>query len=274
MGDAVDGGHAGSGRSPMSRGWAARVPGGCSVCGASFFGFGVRVGLAARVSGGCSVCSVSVSGFGERDAAFARVPGKRSVCSVSVSEFSERDAEAAHRTGQRSVYGASNLQHCERARTPDGLAASAHTQPPETRCPETSLRPTLANSGSECHSGKHDYRKGGSRHRRVSAAHVPSVLDHRAPQDHHSQFDLGYSRTIADIHAAWLAHALTTRPSDRSSAETAVAQLYRLADRPEPEFVWLPSPPAAADLIIAEGLAASVPIAHGMRQSDIPTWQR
>lgn len=96
---------------------------------------------------------------------------------------------------------------------------------------------------------------------------MPSVLDHRAPQDHHSQFDLEHSRTIADIHAAWLAHALATGPSDRSSAETAVAQLYRLADRPQPDFVWVPSPPAGADLIISEGLASSVPVVHGMRQS-------
>ena len=96
---------------------------------------------------------------------------------------------------------------------------------------------------------------------------MPSVVDHRAPQDHHSQFDLEHSRTIADIHAAWLAHALATGPSDRSSAETAVAQLYRLADRPQPDFVWVPSPPAGADLIISEGLASSVPVVHGMRQS-------
>ena len=96
---------------------------------------------------------------------------------------------------------------------------------------------------------------------------MPSVLDRRAPLDHHSQFDLEHQRTIADIHAAWLAHALTTGPSDRVSAEAAVAQLYRLADRPEPEFVWVSSPPAGADLIIADGLASSVPIVHGMRQS-------
>lgn len=73
----------------MSRGWAARVP------------------------GGCSVCSVGVSGFGKRDAEFARVSGGCAVCSVSGSGFSERDSKAAHRTGQRSVYGASNLQDRE-----------------------------------------------------------------------------------------------------------------------------------------------------------------
>ncbi|MGY3553954.1 DUF6745 domain-containing protein [Williamsia sp. R60] len=101
----------------------------------------------------------------------------------------------------------------------------------------------------------------------MSAAYVPSVLDRRAPLDHHSQFDFEHQRTIADIHAAWLSHALTTGPSDRSSAEAAVAQLYRLADRPVPEFVWVSSPPAGADLIVADGLASSVPIAHGMRQS-------
>ena len=90
-------------RSPMSRGWAARVPGGCSVCGVSFLVFGERAELTARVSGGRSVCSVSVSGFGERDAEFARDPGERSVCSMSVSEFSERDAGAAHSTCKRAV---------------------------------------------------------------------------------------------------------------------------------------------------------------------------
>ncbi|MEV0294196.1 DUF6745 domain-containing protein [Nocardia sp. NPDC050710] len=43
----------------------------------------------------------------------------------------------------------------------------------------------------------------------------------------------------------WLRHGLCTEPSDRSTAEAAVTELYRLIDTPEPEFVWVPSPPAA-----------------------------
>ncbi|MDJ0395652.1 hypothetical protein QMK17_20225 [Rhodococcus sp. G-MC3] len=54
---------------------------------------------------------------------------------------------------------------------------------------------------------------------------------------------------------AWLAIGLCTNPSDRSTAESAVAQLYRWSGCPEPNFVWVPSPPAAAQLIASEGLA-------------------
>ncbi|HEY9314293.1 DUF6745 domain-containing protein [Williamsia sp.] len=77
------------------------------------------------------------------------------------------------------------------------------------------------------------------------------------------EFDSDHHHTIAAVHAEWLAAALATGPSDRTAAEAAVAQLYRLACRPEPEFVWVPSPPAGAELIAAEGLADAVPLVYG-----------
>ncbi|MDX5451801.1 MAG: hypothetical protein LPK27_03450, partial [Rhodococcus sp. (in: high G+C Gram-positive bacteria)] len=47
----------------------------------------------------------------------------------------------------------------------------------------------------------------------------------------------------------WLAQGLCTRPSDQPAAESAVAELYRRAGFDEPEFVWVPSPPAALQSI-------------------------
>ncbi|WP_245819862.1 DUF6745 domain-containing protein [Rhodococcoides yunnanense] len=61
---------------------------------------------------------------------------------------------------------------------------------------------------------------------------------------------------------AWLARGLCTRRSDRTSAESAVAQLYRLCGLARPEFVWVPSPPAGATLIEDENLAESMSFAE------------
>lgn len=50
------------------------------------------------------------------------------------------------------------------------------------------------------------------------------------------------------VHAAradWLAHGLSTAPADRPTTETAITEMYRLIDRPEPQFVWVDSPAAA-----------------------------
>ncbi len=59
--------------------------------------------------------------------------------------------------------------------------------------------------------------------------------------------------SIEDLRDAWLDIGLDTQPSDRSTAESAVAQLYRWSGCPEPEFVWARSPSECARLIEAEG---------------------
>ncbi|MBA4021671.1 MAG: hypothetical protein C0482_04850 [Gordonia sp.] len=83
----------------------------------------------------------------------------------------------------------------------------------------------------------------------------------------HVEFDSDHHRTIAAVHAEWLAAALATGPSDRAIAEAAVSQLYRLAGHPQPEFVWVPSPPAASELISTSGLSDGGPFFTGDRQS-------
>lgn len=80
-------------------------------------------------------------------------------------------------------------------------------------------------------------------------------------------FEFDSHRTISAVHAEWLALALATGPSERTGAEAAVSQLYRLSGYPEPEFVWVPSPPAATELIAGEGIAQSGPFFTGSRQS-------
>ncbi|WP_415651121.1 DUF6745 domain-containing protein [Rhodococcus opacus] len=60
---------------------------------------------------------------------------------------------------------------------------------------------------------------------------------------------------VEAVRDAWLTHGLCAHPSDRTTAESAVAQLYRQSKSREPEFVWVPSPSAGSSLIAAEGLA-------------------
>ncbi|WP_210586601.1 DUF6745 domain-containing protein [Streptomyces sp. GESEQ-35] len=48
----------------------------------------------------------------------------------------------------------------------------------------------------------------------------------------------------------WLRHGLTTGPSDRARAESAVIDLYRLLGEPPPRFVWVPSPAAAVRVVL------------------------
>jgi hypothetical protein len=85
--------------------------------------------------------------------------------------------------------------------------------------------PRHETTGTSCDLGvrlslwEHDYWKGGFRHHRVSAASWSPVLDTGASE--FIQFDHDHQRTIAAVHAEWLAHALSTSPSDRGSAETA-----------------------------------------------------
>ncbi|MBP2335048.1 hypothetical protein JOF41_001226 [Saccharothrix coeruleofusca] len=47
----------------------------------------------------------------------------------------------------------------------------------------------------------------------------------------------------------WRTHALTTGPADRVTTEAAISALYRMADRPPPEFTWVDSPRAALRLV-------------------------
>ena len=94
----------------------------------------------------------------------------------------------------------------------------------------------------------YDYTKGRHRHHRVSAAPMYSVSRHRA----------SFTSNVDAVRNEWLEHGLCARPSDRDTAEWAVAQLYRRSGFPEPEFLWVPSPPAGSDLIVAEGLSMSL----------------
>ena len=94
----------------------------------------------------------------------------------------------------------------------------------------------------------YDYRKGRHRHHRVSAAPMHSVSRHRS----------SFTENLDVVRNVWLERGLCAGPSDRGAAEWAVRQLYRRSGFPEPEFVWVPSPLAGSDLILAEGLSASV----------------
>ena len=73
-----------------------------------------------------------------------------------------------------------------------------------------------------------------------------------------------YAESIRSVCAQrdrWLTHGLKAGPSDRTTAESAVAQLYQRSGYLEPRFVWVPSPAAAAALITARTSAASAGVA-------------
>lgn len=74
-------------------------------------------------------------------------------------------------------------------------------------------------------------RKGGFRHRRVSAR----------------------------IRDRWLGHGLQTGTADRAAAEAAVRDLYHLARLSPPAFRWVPSPAAAATIIRTDRLSTAMP---------------
>lgn len=90
---------------------------------------------------------------------------------------------------------------------------------------------------------------------------ISSAVSHRA-----------LSHKVTDPHALadaadarrdyWLEHGLCTTPSDRPSAEEAVAELYERARFTAPRFVWAPSPPAAHRLINDAGLSVP-PLTYG-----------
>ena len=69
-----------------------------------------------------------------------------------------------------------------------------------------------------------------------------------------------YSESIRAVCAQrdrWLGYGLKTGPSDRTTAESAVAQLYRESGHPDPQFVWVPSPAAAAEFIATRSMSNS-----------------
>jgi hypothetical protein len=88
----------------------------------------------------------------------------------------------------------------------------------------------------------------------VSAVPISSAVPHRT-----------LSTKVTDPHELvsavsarrdyWLAQGLCTQLSDRPVAESAVAELYRRSGFEEPEFIWVPSPPAALELFAKEGLS-------------------
>lgn len=111
----------------------------------------------------------------------------------------------------------------------------------------------LAFEAFACHARTHDYGKGGLRHSRVSAAPFRSATRHRATFTGNTDHSAEYMFGVEAARDAWLAHGLCARPSDRTTAESAVETFYRRAGFSRPEFVWVPSPPAGSDLIAAEG---------------------
>ncbi len=104
----------------------------------------------------------------------------------------------------------------------------------------------------------YDYRKGGHRHRRVSAAPFRSSTSRRATSTENIDIFDEDNQALEAVRDVWLERGLCTRPADRSTAESAVAQLYRRSRLPKPEFVWVQSPSAGSDLIAAEGLSNKI----------------
>lgn len=89
----------------------------------------------------------------------------------------------------------------------------------------------------------------------MSAAPFRSAARPRAAFTENADPLSDYILVVEAVRDAWLTHGLCAHPSDRTTAESAVAQLYRQSKSREPEFVWVPSPSAGSSLIAAEGLA-------------------
>ncbi|WP_155060098.1 DUF6745 domain-containing protein [Streptomyces blattellae] len=72
----------------------------------------------------------------------------------------------------------------------------------------------------------------------------------------------------------WLRHGLTTGPSDRARAESAITDLYRLLGEPPPRFVWAPSPVAGVSEVRDDRCsfpsAALRASATNLRKSPVP----
>ncbi|KXX54365.1 DUF6745 domain-containing protein [Rhodococcus sp. LB1] len=89
----------------------------------------------------------------------------------------------------------------------------------------------------------------------MSAAPFRSAARPRAEFTQNADPFSDYILVVEAVRDAWLRHGLCAHPSDRTTAESAVAQLYRQSKSREPEFVWVPSPSAGSNLIAAEGLS-------------------
>ncbi|MDI9951948.1 MULTISPECIES: DUF6745 domain-containing protein [unclassified Rhodococcus (in: high G+C Gram-positive bacteria)] len=89
----------------------------------------------------------------------------------------------------------------------------------------------------------------------MSAAPFRSVARPRAQFTESTDVSSDYILAVEAVRDAWLRHGLCAHPSDRATAESAVAQVYRQSGLRRPEFVWVPSPVAGSDLIVAEGLS-------------------
>ncbi|MCQ4120021.1 DUF6745 domain-containing protein [Rhodococcus tibetensis] len=100
----------------------------------------------------------------------------------------------------------------------------------------------------------------------MSAAPCRSVARHRATFTENADVSSEHLSVVKAVRDTWLGHGLCAYPSDRTTAESAVAQLYRQSGSREPKFVWVPSPVAGSDLIAAEGLSTSMSLAgNGVR---------
>ncbi|MBT2264715.1 DUF6745 domain-containing protein [Rhodococcus erythropolis] len=94
----------------------------------------------------------------------------------------------------------------------------------------------------------------------MSAAPIRSSASRRAIlPENFNLFDED-SLALEKIRDVWLERGLCARPSDRTTAESSVAQLYRWSGLPKPEFVWVQSPSAGSDLIAAEGLSTMMSV--------------
>ena len=89
----------------------------------------------------------------------------------------------------------------------------------------------------------------------MSAAPFRSAARPRAAFTENADPFSDYILVVEAVRDAWLRHGLCAHPSDRTTAESAVAQLYRQSKSREPEFVWVPSPSAGSNRIAAEGLS-------------------
>ncbi|MCZ4520155.1 hypothetical protein O4220_16715 [Rhodococcus ruber] len=94
----------------------------------------------------------------------------------------------------------------------------------------------------------------------MSAVPMPSTFPRRGTFSDDPDTYSESIRAVCAVRDSWLDLGLRVGPSDRSTAESAVAQLYRRVEYEEPEFVWVTSPAAATTFVNAEGLATETPV--------------
>ena len=101
---------------------------------------------------------------------------------------------------------------------------------------------------------RYDYRKGGHRHRRVSAARTRLWV---VIPDHTSRFP-ELTEAIVATRDEWLDYGLRTAPADRSAAEAAAIEIHARCGCSPPQFEWVPSPASAIDTIATHHPSARV----------------